>query len=77
MVYTGHVRAGTFVQVSCLIGSDHFVSYSVFCVCGAASLCDLFPKRSDEEKRILVRRYGEAGRPPVSAIAANEGRQTF
>ena len=50
VVYTGHVRAGTFVQVSCLIGSDHFVSYSVFCVCGAASLCDLFPKRSDEEK---------------------------
>ena len=44
------IRAGTFVQVLCLIGSDHFVSYSVFCVCGAASLCDLFPKRSDEEK---------------------------
>ena len=51
VIDTGHVRARTFVQVLCLIGSDYFVSYGcLLCVCGAANPCDLFPKRSDEEK---------------------------
>ena len=39
MVNTGHVRAVTFVQVLCLIGSDHFVSYGcLVCVDPPASV---------------------------------------
>ena len=39
VIYTGHVRAGTFVQVLRLIGSDHFVSCGcLVCVEPPASL---------------------------------------
>ena len=39
VINTGHVRAGTLVQVLCLIESDHFVSYGcLVCVESPASL---------------------------------------